>query len=90
MNNYTENYSDQFIELENVDPVNYFKKKANSEKQYQENKFKLKKMRTLIFTVLTITHLIGTTQTFAQESSQDFKYRRSSLSMILIESESFK
>jgi len=89
MNNYTENYSDQFIELENVDPVNYFKKKANSEKQYQENKFKLKKMRTLIFTVLTITHLIGTTQTFAQESSQDFKYRRSSLSMILIESESF-
>jgi hypothetical protein len=31
----------------------------------------------------------GITQMLAQESSQDFKYRRSSLSMILMESESF-
>lgn len=46
-------------------------------------------MRKLIFTVLTAACLVGTTQTFAQESTQDFKYRRSSLSMILIESESF-
>lgn len=46
-------------------------------------------MRKLIFTVLTVACLVGTTQTFAQESSQDYKYRRSSLSMILIESESF-
>ena len=46
-------------------------------------------MKKLIFTVLTVACLVGTTQTFAQESSKDFKYRRSSLSMILIESESF-
>lgn len=46
-------------------------------------------MKKLIYTVLTVACLVGTTQTFAQESSKDFKYRRSSLSMILIESESF-
>ncbi len=46
-------------------------------------------MRKLIYTVLTVACLIGTTQAYAQESNEDFKYRRSSLSMILIESESF-
>lgn len=46
-------------------------------------------MKKLIYTVLTVACLLGTIQTFAQESSKDFKYRRSSLSMILIESESF-
>jgi len=46
-------------------------------------------MKKLIYTVLTVACLVGTTQTFAQESSKDFKYRRSSLSMILIESDKF-
>jgi len=46
-------------------------------------------MKKLIYTVLTVACLVGTTQTFAQESSKDFKYRRSSLSMILIESDNF-
>ena len=46
-------------------------------------------MRKLIFTILAVACLSITSQTKAQESIQDFKYRRSSLSMILIESESF-
>jgi hypothetical protein len=46
-------------------------------------------MKKLIYTVLTVACLAGTTQTFAQESGKDFKYRRSSLSMILIESDKF-
>lgn len=46
-------------------------------------------MRKLIFTILAVACLSITSQTKAQESKQDFKYRRSSLSMILIESESF-
>jgi len=46
-------------------------------------------MKKLIYTVLTVACLVGTTQAFAQESSKDFKYRRSSLSMILIESDKF-
>jgi hypothetical protein len=46
-------------------------------------------MTKLISTVLTLGCLIAAFQTFAQETSQDFKYRRSSLSMIMIESESF-
>ncbi|MFM7684267.1 MAG: hypothetical protein ACKO7P_16235 [Bacteroidota bacterium] len=46
-------------------------------------------MKKLIYTVLTVACFAGTTQTFAQESGKDFKYRRSSLSMILIESDKF-
>lgn len=46
-------------------------------------------MKKIIFTILAVVCLSITSQTKAQESKQDFKYRRSSLSMILIESESF-
>lgn len=46
-------------------------------------------MKKLIYTVLTVACLIGTTQAYAQESNEEFKYRRSSLSMILIESDNF-
>jgi hypothetical protein len=45
-------------------------------------------MKKLTFTILTVA-LILANQAMAQKSSEDFKYRRSSLSMILIESESF-
>jgi hypothetical protein len=45
-------------------------------------------MRKLIFTSLVVACLSITSQTKAQELKQDFKYRRSSLSMVLIESES--
>lgn len=46
-------------------------------------------MKILIYTFLKVALLVGTTQAFAQESVKDFKYRRSSLSMILIESDKF-
>lgn len=46
-------------------------------------------MRKLIYAFLAAACLVVPIQTFAQESISDFKYRRSSLSMILIESESF-
>ena len=46
-------------------------------------------MRVLKIIITIIMCSAGITQMLAQESSQDFKYRRSSLSMILMESESF-
>lgn len=46
-------------------------------------------MKKLIFTILILSCFLITTKISAQESTQDFEYRRSSLSMILIESESF-
>jgi len=46
-------------------------------------------MKKLIFTILIVSCFLITTKISAQESTQAFKYSRSSLSMILIESESF-
>lgn len=47
-------------------------------------------MKKLFYTFLTIAFLLKiTSQTFAQESNKELKYRRSSLSMILIESDNF-
>jgi hypothetical protein len=43
----------------------------------------------IIYIFLTMVGLIGMTQGFAQASMDDFKYRRSSLSMILIDSGNF-
>ena len=46
-------------------------------------------MKKSIYTFFTVVCLAGTTQSVAQELSEDFKYRRSSLSMILIETDNF-
>jgi hypothetical protein len=46
-------------------------------------------MRKIIFTIMAVACLSITSQTNAQELEQDFKYRRSSLTMVLIESENF-
>jgi hypothetical protein len=46
-------------------------------------------MKKIIFTIIAVACLSITSQTKAQELEQDFKYRRSSLSMVLIESENF-
>lgn len=46
-------------------------------------------MKRTIYTFFTLVCLTATTQSVAQELSEDFKYRRSSLSMILIETDNF-
>jgi hypothetical protein len=46
-------------------------------------------MRKVVFTLSALLFFIFSTKAFAQAGSEDFKYRRSSLSMILIESPSF-
>jgi hypothetical protein len=46
-------------------------------------------MKRKIYTLFMVVFFIGTSQLFAQNLNKDFKYRRSSLSMILIESDNF-
>jgi len=46
-------------------------------------------MKKIVHSIFVILCLITTTQLIAQETNKDFKYRRSSLSMILVESDNF-
>ena len=46
-------------------------------------------MKRLIYTILTVACLVGTTQVFAQKSNDDFQYRKSSLTMILLDYDYF-
>ena len=46
-------------------------------------------MKRLIYTILTVACLVGTTQVFAQKSNDDFQYRKSSLTMILLDYDNF-
>lgn len=46
-------------------------------------------MNKFLFTAFIVSCVLITTKISAQEPTQDFQYRRSSLSMVLIESENF-
>jgi hypothetical protein len=67
------------IKKEDDNPINNSKKPTKN----------FKKMKKIVSSVFAVLCLIATTQSFAQESDKDLKYRRSSLSMILVESDNF-